>query len=172
MWFWARCWFLKSVVEYADDSVYRFPMSELKITVDVFAEARRAAFLALDGLPPRERSKVATAIVERLRKAGLLARGVEYHYSAMDLAALLGRCDEYVIKRCMNGELSPVMKDGRGWLIPASTAQRWLDEHTFGKSIGICTKDTGASGGKNNIKAAAFELITSTGDGNGLILER
>jgi excisionase family DNA binding protein len=106
-------------------------MSEFKLTVDVFGEARRAVFMALDGLQPRERSRAATAIVERLRAAGLLARGIEYHYSATDAAKLIGRSDEYVTERCMSGELSPVMRDGRGWLIPASTLQKWLDEHTF-----------------------------------------
>jgi hypothetical protein len=106
-------------------------MQETRVIFDAWSDARNVVFKALEGLPPRERSRLASAVVDALRGAHLLAQAVEQHYSAVQFAALLGRSDEYVMGLIRKGLLKPVMRDGRGWLIPASTCQRWLDEHTF-----------------------------------------
>ena len=128
-------------------------MKEIPVIKDVWADARRAVFIALEGLEPRMRSKLAAAITERLREAGLLAQAIEQHYNAVQLGALLGRSDEHVMQLIRRGELAPVSRDGRGWLIPASTALRYLAAHMFGKSSKISRIETGVKGEKINAKA-------------------
>lgn len=132
-------------------------MSETRTILEVWAEARRAVYTALSCLGPRERGPVATRIVDTLRDGGFLAVAVEYHYSGLVVSELLGRSDEYVNVRCKNGVLSPVSRDGRGWLIPASTLQRYLDARIFTpseKSNRINPIKTGAKGEKIIIKGA------------------
>jgi hypothetical protein len=108
---------------------------------------------------------MAAAVTERLREAGLLAQAVEQHYSAVQLGALLGRSDEYVMQLIRKGKLAPVSRDGRGWLIPASTAVRYLAEHTFGESSKISRIETGVSGGKIMIKEGELDG-SQAGDGS------
>jgi excisionase family DNA binding protein len=133
-------------------------MQETRIISDVYADAKRAVFSALDGLTPREQARRASAIVRALRAAGLLARGIDCHYSAKEAAAVLGRSDEYVMKLIRDGKLQPVSRDDRGWLIPASTLQQWLDDHAFhafSKSSRISSLKTGANGENISTKGAA-----------------
>lgn len=138
-------------------------MNERPIT-DVWSEVRRVIFDALGGLKPREQSRLAAATADALRDAGLLARAIEQHLTARQFARLINRCEEYVGKRCESGELSPVSRDDRGWMIPTSTAQCWLDRHCFGKSNRVSPLETGSMGENNSIK----ERTDATGlDGDG-----
>ena len=115
-------------------------------------QARRAVLLALgDSLPVQKRGLVAMRIVDALRAGGFIG-GIEQHYSATRFAMLIERCDEYVTKQIRLLKIAPVYRDDRGWMIPASSGQRWLDEHTFEKSREVSAKDTGAMGEKNNTK--------------------
>lgn len=123
-------------------------MQNTDAIADVWGSARRVVLSALDELSPRVRTRLAVAVIDGLAAARLLRAGIEEHYSAKELAALLGRSDEYIVSLIRRNQLSPVSRDGRGWLIPASTAQRWLDEHVFGKSTTFSAKDTGATVGK------------------------
>jgi hypothetical protein len=52
--------------------------------------------------------------------------GIEQHYSAVQVAGLLGRCPEYVVKLAKSGRLGPVFRDAGGWIIPASGVRAWL----------------------------------------------
>lgn len=133
-------------------------IKDLPAIKDIWADARRAVFIALEGFEPRMRSKMAAAVTERLREAGLLAQAVEQHYSAVQLGVLLGRSDEHVMQLIRRGELAPVSRDGRGWLIPASTALRYLSEHTFGESSKISGIETGAKGEKIITKAGEADV--------------
>jgi hypothetical protein len=73
-------------------------------------------------------------IADGLRDASLLARTVEQHYTARQMAKLINRSEEYVSKLCTTGQLGNVSRDDRGWMIPTSSVQRWLDLHRFEKS--------------------------------------
>jgi len=60
----------------------------------------------------REQNAVAGRIAARLRDDGLLPGAVEQHYSAVQVAALLGRSPEFVTGLVRRGEMSPVIRDG------------------------------------------------------------
>lgn len=111
-------------------------MSEVKLAVRVefgsLEDCRRAIFLNLTGvvLDERKRAKAAGSIAAALRDGGLIAGSVEQHYSAAQVAALLGRCPEYVVHEAKAGRFGRVCRDARGWLIPASGVEAWLADHT------------------------------------------
>ncbi len=76
-------------------------------------------------LTPAERASFARELFFRL------SRDVEQHYSAADAATLLGRTPEYVVQQIRKHQFARVSRDGGGWLIPASSIQRWLEAHSF-----------------------------------------
>jgi len=135
-------------------------MTEVRVNFGVFEDARRVVFCELTGLPSRQQSKLAHAVVSQLRNAGLLPGCVDQHYSATQTAALLGRSPEFVVKEISRGKLRPVYRDGGGWLVPASSIQRWLDERTFSaaKSSSLIKKGMGAEGKKFGSKSSGSRL--------------
>jgi len=112
------------------------PSPVLRVEFGSVEDARRAVFSVLmeTGLTERERSRTAGAVVSRLRSAGLLGQVIEQHYSAAQVAGLLGRCAEYVVKLAKAGQFGPVARDEGGWIIPASGVQSWLSSRTVSTS--------------------------------------
>jgi hypothetical protein len=51
---------------------------------------------------------------------------IEQHFSAAQVAGLIGRCPEYVSAGARRGEFGRVFRDARGWIIPASGVRAWL----------------------------------------------
>lgn len=98
----------------------------MRVSVGTLEDARRAVFSVLQGFDHRKRAQVCAGVVESLRAAGVLGAVVDQHYSAAELARLLGRCPEYVSDQARKGAFGPVMRDAKGWLIPASGVNRWL----------------------------------------------
>lgn len=133
------------------------------VNVDLWRDGRAAVLSALQELPERQRSRVTSAVLYALRAAGFFRGWIEYHYSATAFATLIGRSDEYVMKLIRREELAPVCQDARGWMIPASTGQAWLDARTFRKNTTSIPIETGVSGEKNPYKEAG--LGASPGDG-------
>lgn len=97
-----------------------------RVVVDVLAGVR--------GVSEASRGRIAGAIVADLRDARLLAASIEQHYSAVQVASLLGRSVEWVTQRAKAGAFGPVSVDGGGYLIPASGVQRYLDGCVFSGS--------------------------------------
>lgn len=103
----------------------------LRVQVSVVDDARAVVFLALEqASSPAAKERLANEITRRLRAAGLLASGLEQHYSAADAARLLGdRSAAWAVKHAKLGDFGPVVCDGGNWLIPASGLLKYLDEH-------------------------------------------
>jgi len=98
-------------------------------------DARRVVFSILAGsLPARDQSRLASVIAARLRDAGLLGSCVEQHFSAAQVAALLGRSPAWAVKRAKAGEFGPVAWDD-GLLIPASGVNWYLSVRIVGSSL-------------------------------------
>ena len=108
----------------------------MRVEFSSVEDVRRVLFLELEGagLSQRERSRVAGVLTGKLRAAGLLAGSVEQHYSAVQVAALLNRGDDYVCRLARSGKFGPVMRDDGGWIIPASGVQAWLASVTVASS--------------------------------------
>lgn len=85
--------------------------------------------LAACGLP----LAIAQSVDDSERKD--VPRAIEQHYNATRVAALLGRCDEWVVRRIKAGDFGPVSRDDGGWLIPASSVNRYLAKHVFSGSV-------------------------------------
>jgi hypothetical protein len=55
---------------------------------------------------------------------------LEAHYPPKVVAALLGRSERWVIDQAKAGAFgADVFKDGKGWLLPASGINAYLDRH-------------------------------------------
>lgn len=112
-------------------------MTPVRVQFGVQEDARRAVLDVLAGerhaklLNDRQRSQLAHELVAALREAGCLASAVEQHYDATQTAQLISRCSKFVGLEAKAGRFGPVMRDDKGWLIPASGIQRWLDARTF-----------------------------------------
>ena len=107
-------------------------------------DARRVVFRLLGGLlPERLRARAAARVAAELRDAGLLGSSVEEHYSAADLARRIGRSAEYLVSEIAARRLWPVLRDARGYLIPASSVNAWLAEYAFESST--ATEKAGAA---------------------------
>lgn len=102
-----------------------------RVEFSVVEDVRRALFLELEGLPERQRSKLALRLTAKLRDGGWLTSGVEQHFKAVETAALISRTPEFVVKQCKAGRFGPVYRDDGGWLVPASGVQSWLAERLF-----------------------------------------
>jgi hypothetical protein len=101
----------------------------LRVEVSVVEDARRAVFCCFAGvLPDPKRMQVATVLTRALRAAGLLGQSIEQHYSAADVARLLGRSPDWVLARIRAGDFGACSRDSE-WLIPASGVQSWLADH-------------------------------------------
>lgn len=110
-------------------------------------DARRVVFRLLDGLlSERQRARVASCIAAELRDVGLLGSSVEEHYSAEGLAQRIERSAGYVSKEIAKLRLAPVLRDARGYLIPASSANAWLARYVFESSTAM-EKGAAAIGG-------------------------
>ena len=133
------------------------------VKIDLWRDGRAALLGALAELPVRQRSRLATAALYALRTAGFFGGWIEYHYSATDFATLIGRSDEYVMRLIRNRELQPVSEDARGWMIPASTGQAWLDSRRFGKSTTLSSIETGLVGEKVSHKEGHLGTEPGTG---------
>jgi hypothetical protein len=114
------------------DGVSRRVEAVQEVRCSVPAEARRAVFLILDGLPERQRSALAGRVVAALRDAKLLASSVEQHFNATETARLVSRSPEYVVREFKAGRFGPVYRDDGGWLVPASGIESWLERRRFG----------------------------------------
>lgn len=112
-------------------------MTAVRVQFGVQEDARRAVLAALEVLPdaqrlePLQRARLASKLTLALRDAGCLASAVEQHYDAQQTAGLIQRCAKYVGLQAKAGQFGPVCRDDRGWLIPASGIQRWLDGRLF-----------------------------------------
>lgn len=112
-------------------------MNTMRVQFGVQEDARRAVLDVLAGvkaLNERERARLASGLVVALREAGCLASSVEQHYDATQAAGLISRCTKYVGHQARDGFFGPVLRDDKGWLIPASGLQRWLDARLFSDS--------------------------------------
>lgn len=114
------------VIASADNSTCGALPVRVVVEFSAPASVRAAVFEILEDLPHRQRAKLANQIADRLRRAGLLACGIEQHLRAVDVARLLSRTPEFVVKEAKAGRLGPVARDDGGWLIPASGVQSWL----------------------------------------------
>jgi hypothetical protein len=98
-------------------------------------DARRVVFSELAGvLPARDQARLAGVVAARLRDAGLLGSCIEQHYSAAQVAALLGRSPAWAVKRAKAGEFGPVVWDD-GLLISASGFHGYLSARIVGSSL-------------------------------------
>jgi hypothetical protein len=105
----------------------------LQVRISTVEDARRAVFSSLDesGLSAAKQRTVANSITARLRRDGLLASSVEQLYKASEVALLVSRSPEHVVKEAKAGRFGAVFFDAGGWLIPASGVQAWLDQRAF-----------------------------------------
>jgi hypothetical protein len=119
-------------------------MNTVRVQFGVQEDARRViADVLADGhhsklLNDRQRARLAQVLTSALRDAGCLASAVEQHYDAQQTAVLIQRCSKYVGLQARAGAFGPVMRDDKGWLIPASGIQRWLEARLFaGSAAGV-----------------------------------
>lgn len=60
-----------------------------------------------------------------------MTKALEAHYPPRMVAALLFRSERWVVDAAKRGAFGPrIVKDGGGWLIPASGINAYLDRHT------------------------------------------
>ena len=104
-------------------------------------EARRLLVEVLVELPPAVRSRLAARAVGRMRDAGFFQSDVERHFSAVQVADLLGRSPAYITAQVRSGLLSPACRDAGGWLLPGSAVNAWL-------GLRSSRLETGETGGK------------------------
>jgi len=105
---------------------------------------RRALFSNLEGLPERQRSALAAKLTRVLRDGGWLASSVEQHYKASQVAALVSRTPEHVVKECKDGRFGTVYRDDGGWIVPASGVQAWLNRKIYSGSLAATPSEVGA----------------------------
>jgi len=105
----------------------------LHVRISTVEDARRAVFscLADAGLSPAKQRTIANGITAKLRADALLASSVEQLYKASEVAVLVSRSPEHVVKEAKAGKFGAVFFDAGGWLIPASGVQAWLDRRAF-----------------------------------------
>lgn len=119
-----------------------------RVEFSLAEECRRAVVAALEeaGIPRRPAGVAASRVVDRVRAAGLLHGDVERHYSARQVAELLGRSPAFVVGLIRAGALRPVYRDGGGWMIPASAVNTWLAGVAYGlPEMGCGLNETGFS---------------------------
>lgn len=58
---------------------------------------------------------------------------VEQHYKAAEVAELVRRSPEHVVKCARRGEFGAVFFDAGGWMIPASGVSAWLELRRVGR---------------------------------------
>lgn len=58
-----------------------------------------------------------------------MSRALEAHLPPWRVAALLDRCEKWVIQRAKAGDFGPVFRDDGGWLIPAAGVNEYLRRH-------------------------------------------
>ena len=110
-------------------------------------EARRLLVEVLVELPPAVRSRLAARAVGRMRDAGFFQSDVERHFSAVQVADLLGRSPAYITAQVRSGLLSPACRDAGGWLLPGSSVNAWLGLLSS-RLEGERGSETGETGGK------------------------
>lgn len=121
----------------SSESTTLLALPALRVQVSCVEDCRRAVFLGLQdaGLSPARQRAVALGITDRLRAQGLLASSVEQLYKASEVALLVSRSPEYVVKEAKRGGFGVAYRDDGGWLIPASGVQAWLGRRVFSGSV-------------------------------------
>lgn len=110
------------------------PIETVRVEFSTLEDVRRVLFLELALLPERQRADVARRITAKLRDGGWLATSVEQLYKASQVAGLVSRSCEHVVKECKAGRFGTVYRDDGGWLIPASGVQAWLDRKQYSQA--------------------------------------
>lgn len=139
----------------------------MRVQFSSLEDVRRVLFSALNGIvTSRQQSRLASVIAATLRDAGLLGSSVEQHYSAAQVASLLGRSPAWVVKHAKLSHFGPVSWDD-GLLIPASGVNAYLDEHRVSSLPEKAGGHHGLDGEENVLpkrRAAAAEVVAGGGD--------
>lgn len=124
--------------------------------------ARLIVSAAVVGLAPADRAQVARAVLGGLAAAGFFAGSVEEHYTLQQCRQRVPRSLRYLAGEVRAGRVGRVLRDARGWLVPASSLNTWLARFEFSPAVARSKKKAAGNGldeGENDFQKSASMTV-------------